>query len=110
MDKEDSLIRNLIFILFKVNSLIQDNELENNLYNPNDDLNSNEKKDEYKNIINNLMKGFNNYLRDDNIDKWIAAINKKMPRVDNVKKVIENGYDIKTSADNLYNEYLKLLK
>lgn len=49
-------------------------------------------------------------LGEDNIDKWIAAINKKMPRVDNVKKVIENGYDIKTSADNLYNEYLKLLK
>ena len=75
-NKQLFILRNLIFILFKVNSLIQDNELENNLYNPNDDLNSNEKKDEYKNIINNLMKGFNNYLRDDNIDKWIKDLNK----------------------------------
>ena len=75
-NKQLFILRNLIFILFKVNSLIQDNELENNLYNPNDDLNSNEKKDEYKNIINNLMKGFNNYLRDDNIDKWIKGLNK----------------------------------
>lgn len=75
-NKQLFILRNLIFILFKVNSLIQDNELESNLYNPNYDLNSNEKKDEYKIIINNLMKGFNNYLRDDNIDKWIKSLNK----------------------------------
>lgn len=49
-------------------------------------------------------------LGEENVDKWIEAIHKRMPRVDNVEKVKENGYDIKTSADNLYNEYLKLLQ
>ena len=73
--KQISVLRNLILILFKVNSLVGENKLEDHFFNLEQDLNTNEKRDEYKNIINTLMNGFNNYLKNENIDDWLNILN-----------------------------------
>ena len=73
--KQISVLRNLILILFKVNSLVGENKLEDHFFNLEQDLNTNEKRDEYKNIIYTLMNGFNNYLKNENIDEWLNILN-----------------------------------
>ncbi len=89
--KQISVLRNLIFILFKVNSLVGENKLEDHFFNLEQDLNTNEKRDEYKNIINTLMNGFNNYLKNENIDDWINILNNvysQMEKINDYKGLI----------------------
>ena len=95
--KQISVLRNLIFILFKVSSLVGENKLEDNFFNLEQDLNTNEKRDEYKNIINNLIKGFNNYLKNENIDNWISILN-------NVYSQMEKLNDYKGLIFILFNQ------
>ena len=73
IERECSLYKQIS--VFKVSSLVGENKLEDNFFNLEQDLNTNEKRDEYKNIINNLIKGFNNYLKNENIDDWLNILN-----------------------------------
>ena len=58
-----------------------------------------------------LLTGYGKYLpiEDKDIDKWAEEINKKYPRQENIDKIRDSGYDVKDSALDLYNKYLKLL-
>ena len=58
-----------------------------------------------------LLSGYGKYLpiEDEDIDKWAEEINKKYSRQENLDKIRDSGYDVKDSALDLYNKYLKLL-
>ena len=58
-----------------------------------------------------LFTKYGEYLPigENDVIKWVEAVNKKKPRIDSVQLVKDNGYDVKESAKKLFDEYLKLL-
>ena len=58
-----------------------------------------------------LLTGYGEFLpiEKEDLSKWNEVINKRYPRKDLSNKIKEAGYDIKTSAIDLYNLYVSLL-
>jgi hypothetical protein len=67
--KQLKCVKTMIKIFFHCESLIEENNIENN-----DDDNNNKDYEKYKNIINKLIKNFNEFLKNKNYDEFIKCL------------------------------------
>ena len=67
--KQLKCVKTMIKIFFHCESLIEENNIENN-----DDDDNNKDYEKYKNIINKLIKNFNEFLKNKNYDEFIKCL------------------------------------
>ena len=67
--KQLKCVKMMIKIFFHCESLIEENNIENN-----DDDDNNKDYEKYKNIINKLIKNFNEFLKNKNYDEFIKCL------------------------------------